>query len=264
MTRIIDLSRTLENIDKSKFPATILPLARIIAPEIEYVDHKRGASIMQMLFHCPSEHLPSGEGWAEENVNFSTHLGTHLDAPWHWGSTFAGARAKTVDEIDLNELFCDAVVLDFSHKRGTAKPIEVDDLKAALSAISYRIKAHDAVLIRTDHDKYDLMDEVRYNYPGMTRQSTLWLAEQGARIGGTDATGWDRPFGAMIADYQSTGDSSYIWDAHFACRDVEFYIVQQLVNLDKLPAKGCKIAIFPIKLRGASAAPARAVAFVED
>lgn len=263
MTRLVDLTRTLSPIDKSKFPASLLPLARIIAPEVEYIDHAKGAQIMQFLFGCPLEHLPNGEGWAEENLNISSHLGTHVDAPWHYGSTCEGRPARTIDELPLGELFCDAVVLDVSHKKGTGAAITVDDLRAALDKVEYTIKSGDAVLIRTDHDKFDLLDERRYQYPGMTRQSTLWLAEQGAKIGGTDATGWDRPFHVMIAEYKATQDKSKIWDAHFACRDVELYVVQQLANLDQLPPHGFKVAFFPLKLERASSAPARVVAFVD-
>jgi kynurenine formamidase len=263
MSRLIDLTRLLSNIDKKDFPPKLLPLARIIAPEIDYVDHAKGAQIMQFLFQCPNSDLPSGEGWAEEDLKISSHLGTHVDAPWHYGSTCEGKPAKTVDEIPLEELFCDAVVLDLSHKKGSGAPIEVSDLQAALQKADYKIKKGDAVLIRTDHDKFALTDELRYNYPGMTRESTLWIAEQGAKIGGTDATGWDRPFHVMIQDYQSSKDKQKIWDAHFACRDVELYVVQQLANLDQLPPHGFKVAFFPLKLERASAAPARVVAFVD-
>lgn len=263
MTKLIDLTRTLSPVDKSTFPAKLLPLLRIIAPDIEYVDHSMGAKIMQFLFKCPAEHLPDGEGWAEENLSISSHLGTHVDAPWHYGSTCAGKPAKTVDEIPLEELYCDGVVLDLTHKRTSGDAITIDDLKEALAKTGYIIKEGDAVLIRTDHDKFDLTDEVRYSYPGMTRESTLWLAEQGAKIGGTDALGWDRPFHVMIEDYQRSGDKSKIWDAHFACRDVELYVVQQLANLEQLPSHGFKVSFFPIKLERASAAPARVVAFVD-
>ena len=199
---------------------------------------------------------------AEDNIAISSHLGTHVDAPWHTGSKTAGKPAKTVDQIPLEELFCDGVVLDVTHKKCTGQGLTVEDLQQALKKIDYKIKPGDAVMMRIDHDKFELTDPVRYNYPGMTRESTLWLAEQGAKVGGTDALGWDRPFHVMIAEYQRTKQKSTIWDAHYACRDVELYVVQQLVNLDKLPPHGFQVCFFPILLVGASAAPARVVAFV--
>jgi kynurenine formamidase len=260
--KLVDLTRPLHNVDKSEFPAKLLPLVRIIAPEIEYIDHAVGARIMQLLFRCGADDLPNGEGWAEENLQMSSHLGTHVDAPWHYGSSCEGKPAKTVDEIDLQDLYCDAVVLDMSHKRGTGSAITVEDLKGALKKIDYQIKKGDAVLIRTDHDKYELNDELRYYYPGMIRESALWLAEQGAKIGGTDATGWDRPFAVMIEAFAKSKDKGEIWDAHYAYRDAEIFVVQQLTNLEQLPPHGFKVAFFPLKLVKASAAPARVVAFI--
>ena len=262
MTRLIDLTRPLEALDKKDFPAMLMPLFRIISPEIEFIDHQQGAKIMQELFGCPVTDLPAGEGWAEENLSMSSHLGTHVDAPWHYGSTSNGIKAKTVDQIPLDELYCDGVVLDLSHLRGSGKGVTIEDLEQALDRIAYEIKPGDAVLIRTDHDKYALTDPLRYLYPGLVRESALWLAEKGIKVGGTDGTGWDRPFPVMVNDYKMTGDKRHIWDAHYAYRDVEVYVVQQLVNLDQLPATGFKVAFFPIKLVGASAAPCRAVAFL--
>lgn len=262
MTELIDLTRQLANVDKASFPPKLLPLVRILAPRISYIDHSMGAGIMQALFKCQPDDLPAGEGWAEEDLVLSSHLGTHVDAPWHYGSTCEGKRARTVDEIALDELFCNAVVLDMTAKKASGQAISIDDLKAQLDQIGYRIQPGDAVLIRTDHDKYALTDELAYNYPGMTRASTLWLAEQGAKVGGTDATGWDRPFHVMIEEFQRSGDKSSIWDAHYACRDRELIVVQQLTNLDRLPAHGFKVGFFPLKLEKCSAAPARVVAFV--
>lgn len=262
MNKLVDLTRPLIAMKEEAFPEIIRPLFRIIAPEVEFVDHRAGAQIMSHIFNCKSDDLPEGEGWAEENVRLSTHVGTHVDAPWHYGSTCEGKKAKTIEQIPLDELFCDAVVIDMTAKKGTGQAITSDDLQHALHKIDYTIKKGDAVLIRTDHDKFELTDPARYAYPGMTRESTLWLAAQGAKVVGTDALGWDRPFPVMVAEFHGSGDKSKIWDAHFAGRDAEVYIVQQLANLDKLPASGFKVAFFPILLVGASAAPARVVAFL--
>lgn len=239
-----------------------MPLYRIISPEVHYVNHAEGAKIMQSIFGCHNSDLPCGEGWAEENLQISSHLGTHVDAPWHYGSTCGGGRAKTIDEIPLENLFCDSFVLDFSSKRGSGAGITVDDLKRELDRIGYCIKEGDACLIRTDHDKFALNDPMRYHYPGMIKESASWLAEQGVRVGGTDATGWDRPFHVMVADFVKTRDKEMIWDAHYAHRDKEFYVVQQMSNLEQLPDHGFKTAFFPLRLAKASAAPARVVAFV--
>jgi len=263
MSTLIDLTRPLEHIPLDAFPDAIKPLYRILSPEIEYVEHGQGAAIMQAIFGCQASDLPEGEGWAEENISFSTHLGTHVDAPWHYGSKTGEGVAITVDQIPLNELFLDGVVLDVSHLKGTGRAINVSDIKEALAKINYKIKDKDAVLLRTDHDKFAMTDPLRYNYPGLTAESASFIAESGATVGGTDALGWDRPFHVMVQEYQTTKDKSKIWDAHYAMRRYRFYVVQQLANLDRLPSRGFKVAFFPLKIKGASAAPARVVAFVD-
>ena len=66
----------------------------------------------------------------------------------------------------------------------------------------------------------------------------------------------------MKAVFQKTRDPSDIWDGHYAGRDREVFIVQQMVNLATLPPNGFKVAFFPMRLARCSAAPARVVAFV--
>ena len=260
MPKLIDLTRQLRI--QEKLPPFAQPLVRILNPGIEYVSHQQGAKIMEQIFGCQSSDLPECEGWAEENLILSSHLGTHVDAPWHWGSRCLGEKALTVENIPLEELFCDGVVLDLTSKNNTGAAIEVSDLVEALERIPYQIRQGDAVLLRTGHDKYDLSDPRYYNYPGLIGESALYLAKSGARVGGTDALGWDRPFLKMVADFQRTRNKDLIWDAHYALRNYRFYVVQQLANLDKLPSCGFKVGFFPLPLAGASAAPARVVAFL--
>lgn len=120
-----------------------------------------------------------------------------------------------------------------------------------------------ALLIRTGQEAYDLTQMEWYSYPGMSREGTLFLAGLGAKVLGTDAVGWDRPFGVMRRVFQETGNAAEIWDGHFAGRDREVFIVQQLDNLKALPPNGFKVGFFPMKLNRCSAAPARVVAFAD-
>lgn len=261
---LIDLTRTLEEVAIEAFPPQLQPLHRIISPAINYTDHAAGAQIMSCVFGCSREELPCGEGWAEETLTLSSHLGTHVDAPWHYGSTSAnGESASKVDEIPLEDLFLDAVVLDMSHLRGSGAAITVEALREALGKINYQIKPRDAVLLHTGHDQFAVTDPVAYNYPGLTAQSARFIADQGALVGGTDALGFDRPFHHMIQEYQTSKNKERIWDAHYAMRDYRFYVVQQLCNLGKLPSCGFKVGFFPLKIARASAAPARVVAFLD-
>ena len=81
---------------------------------------------------------------------------------------------------------------------------------------------------------------------------------------GTDSFTWDMPFKLAAEIYQNNHDSRIIWEGHLAGRHGEYYQMEKLTNLDQLPSHGFKVACFPIKLKGASAAWTRAVALLPD
>jgi kynurenine formamidase len=185
-----------------------------------------------------------------------------VDAPLHYGSQCEGKPARTISDIDISELFVDALVLDLRGRAEPGGPITVEALEAALHANGGEITSGGAVLLRTGQERYDLSQREFFTYPGMTRESTLFLAGTGAKVLGTDALGWDRPINMMKEAFQKSRDKRDIWDGHFAGRESEIFIVQQLVNLAALPANGFRVAFFPLRLARCSAAPARVVAFV--
>jgi kynurenine formamidase len=52
------------------------------------------------------------------------------------------------------------------------------------------------------------------------------------------------------------------WAAHQA--DLPYSQIERLCNLGELPATGFQVACFPLRIVGASAAPARVVGIVPD
>jgi len=108
--RIIDLSVALKAGIASDPPSML--------PKIEYMDHKQGAQDFAMMFPgLKPEQLPNGEGAAMERITFTTHNGTHLDAPWHFASTMDGGKpAMKADQIPLEWCFSSGVKLDFRGK----------------------------------------------------------------------------------------------------------------------------------------------------
>ncbi len=232
--------------------------------EITHNKHEQGVARMKAAFGCSDDDLPQGLGWTTDTLTLSTHAGTHVDAPWHYSPVSEGKKARTIDEMPLEWFYSDGVMLDMRHKpRGSA--ITIGDLKEALRKIDYKLKAGDIVCIQTGADKYWGKREYFDAGCGMTRESTLWLIEQGIRVMGTDAWGWDRPFWAIREDFQKTKDSSVIWSGHYAGIEKEYCHIEKLANLDKLPKPfGFKVVCFPIKVVGGSAGWSRVVAIVEE
>jgi kynurenine formamidase len=250
--KIIDLSVPTE-----EAPSEPLPV------KVAHEGHEQSVEAMKNFFGCRREDLPHGLAWANDSVTMGAHAGTHVDAPWHYFPMSEGKKARTIDELPLEWFYGDGVVLDMRHKpKGSL--ITVDDLKRALDKIGYRIKPWDIVMIQTGADK--LWGKAEYfDAGGMGRKSTLWLIEQGVKVMGIDAWGWDRPFWAIKEEFQRTKDKSIIWEGHRAGIEREYCHIEKLANLDKLPKPfGFKVACFPVRLTGASAGWARVVAIVEE
>lgn len=253
MVRIIDLSIPTED-----SPSEPLPV------KVSHEYHQQSVEMMKTFFGCSKQDLPQGLGWANDSVTLGAHAGTHVDAPWHYAPTTEGKRARTVDDMPLDWFYHDGVVLDMRKKpRGSG--ITIDDLRKALDKIGYHIKPWDIVMIQTGADKYWGKQEYFDAGCGMTRESTLWLIEQGVRVMGIDAWGWDRPFWALRQEFFNSRDKGVIWAAHYAGIEKEYCHIEKLANLDKLPRPfGFKVACFPVKLTGGSAGWSRVVAIVED
>ncbi len=251
--RIIDLSVPIRN-DPNK----------IIQAQVTYQSHEEGATNFCPVFGLDPADLPEGKFGAAETVTAVTHAGTHMDAPYHYWPTSEGKPARTIDQIPLEWCYGDGVVLDLTHKQ-RGELITVEDVQGALRKIDYKIKAWDIVLIRTDTTTKHFFEPGYENmHAGMSREATLWLVEQGVKVMGIDAWGFDRPFSDMVAEFKA-GVKDRLWAAHWVGRDKEYLHIENLVNLDQIPRPyGFKVAAFPIKIEKGSGGWVRAVAIIEE
>ena len=254
--KFVDLSIYLENEVLSDPPA--------FAPKIQYLRHDTTfAQIAPFFPGLRREDLPDGEGWAVELVQLTTHNGTHLDAPYHFASTMdGGARALTIDEVDLHWCLQPGVKLDFRHLPD-GYVVQPADVEAELARIGHALKPLEIVVVNTRAGSaYGSPDYVRAGC-GMGYEATLYLLERGVRLTGTDAWSWDAPFAYTAKKYAETGDAGLIWEGHKAGRDIGYCHLEKLHNLEALPGHGFTIACFPVKIRGASAGWTRAVAIFD-
>ena len=61
---------------------------------------------------------------------------------------------------------------------------------------------------------------------------------QGVKIVGTDAWSWDAPFVHTNKVWQETRDPSIIWEGHKAGREIGYFQMEKLHNLEALPSTG--------------------------
>jgi len=252
--RLVDLSAPI-----SQSPAD---WPDVLRTDVEYSDHAEGARQIEALFGVPPRLLRDQEGWATETfTRFGTHNSTHVDAPWHYNSTIDGKPAETIDQLPLEWFFSDGVVLDMTAK-ADGERIEVADIEGELERIGHELKERDIVLVRTGRDaSYEDPGYIALG-PGVTAEATRWLFERGVRVMGIDAWGWDAPLYMQAQEALERDEAGVFWAAHQA--DLPYSQIERLVNLDQLPPSGFKVACFPLRLVGASAAPARVVAILDE
>lgn len=87
MTKLVDLTRLLDPSDLATMPERVRGWSGNLMPNIEAVrPGVEGAQVMAAIFGCEPSQLPDGEGWGDERLVGTTLLGTHVDAPLHYGS----------------------------------------------------------------------------------------------------------------------------------------------------------------------------------
>ncbi len=131
-------------------------------PTIQYIDHQQGLPRMLQFFDgLKKEDLPDGQGWAVEQVNLSTHNGTHLDAPYHIHPTMNhGERSWTIDEVPLEWCFQPGVKLDFRHF-ADGYVATAADVENELKRIGHALKPLEIVVVNTSAGaKYGRQDYV--------------------------------------------------------------------------------------------------------
>jgi kynurenine formamidase len=210
------------------------------------------------------EEIPDGEMLSLEIVHSSVHMGTHVDAPFHYGSQCAGKPAKKIEDVPLEWCIGNGVVLDFTHLK-YPDVIGKKDILQALKKIDYKIQPMDIVLIYTGGDKLLGTPEYVEKYVGLLPEAVDYLLDQGVKMMGIDTIGLDRPCFEMFKEFLSTKDKSKIWPAHFLGRRREFCHMERLGNLGAIPKPfGFTVSCLPVKVKNAGAGWARVVAMINE
>jgi len=180
------------------------------------------------------------------------HIGTHIDS---WGHV--KPDAPRAEGIPIEYCYGDGVVLDLTHK-GPGDEITVPDLEEAERKLhGYRIKPRDIVLLRTDAAKRRFEKSYLTDHPGMTKEGVHHLVDRGVMVMGIDAIGFDPPVPKMF-------ERQKFWEAHRVMLEREYYHIENMCNLHEIPPPfhSFTVSVLPVKWRGASAAPVRAVAII--
>jgi kynurenine formamidase len=202
---------------------------------------------------------PTPGGWFYSAYTFSApeHGGTHLDAPIHFGEAHL-----TVDRIPLEKLIAPAVVIDVTAKtRGDADYRLTSDDVTAFERANGRIPSGAIVLLRTGWSsrwperKPYLGDDTpndasNLHFPSFgVEAARLLVQERHVAAIGVDV--------ASI-DYGPSKD----FMVHRIAAAADVPALENLTNLNQLPATGAVVIALPVKIEGGSGGPVRVVALV--
>ncbi|MGP4020938.1 cyclase family protein [Saccharopolyspora sp. 5N708] len=210
------------------------------------------------------DELPDGEFLSLDRLALTTHTGTHVDAPSHYGSRarYGDGRPRHIDQLPLEWFCAPGVVLDVTgHDTAVVGTAE---LEKEFARIGHAPAAGEIVVLRTGAAAWAGTPRYFTDFTGLDGPATHLLLDLGVRVIGTDAFSLDAPFTDIIRRYRETGDRAVLWPAHFAGRHREYCQLERLANLDSLPATGFQLICFPVKITGAGAGWTRAVALLDD
>jgi kynurenine formamidase len=230
MLEIIDLSQEIFS-DMPVFPG--LPEVKIRM----HVSHEQWDGIADSDIVSPAvNHLELGE-----------HTGTHVDAINHMARQF---RGQSIDTMPLTMFYTEGICLDLSHK-GLRELIEPADLGDALSKGRLEIKHGDTVLLYTDHYRRTFGTDDWDDGPGISVEAARWLGQQKIAAFGVET---------MSPGVRHVSNK----EVHRICGELGFTHYENMVNLYQLIGRGrFRFIGLPLKIRGGTGSPVRAVAIFE-
>ncbi len=238
------------------------PVVHEILSPADGARHMRDEMLEHFGLGLDLDALPDGELLSIDRLTLTSHTGTHVDAPSHYGSRGPHGRPRTIDEMPLEWFWGPALVLDLT--AADVGAAGVADLQKAFAAAGREPEPGDLVLLNTGAARLAGTRDYFTHFTGLDGPAVHLLLDHGVRVIGTDAFSLDAPFTEILTRYRDTGDRAVLWPAHFAGRDREYCQIERLAHLDALPAFGATVTCFPVRIAGAGAGWARAVAFVDD
>ncbi|KMT22114.1 cyclase family protein [Clostridium cylindrosporum] len=186
-------------------------------------------------------------GFYARNILMSEHCGTHSDAVIEYKP--GGA---SIENMPLDYYWGSAICLDFSHKR-YPDYIDIKDFEEALASSGLEIQKGDIVLMYTgNYNRNYGTDAYTDKYTGISYDAAKWLAEKGVVNIGVDAPAID----------QTPDDLDF--SGHLVCAEYDITNTEHLCNLDQVAGKRFLYIGLPLKIRGGTGSPIRAVALVEE
>jgi arylformamidase len=176
------------------------------------------------------------EGYRETLLSFSSHTGTHIDAPAHFLR-----EGKKLDEFEIGHFMGKALKVDI--------PANSDGITVKnLGKVKEELEGADFLLLNTGWSRFWDEDAYYQGYPVLTDDCARYLSECGLKGVGVDAISFDDP-------------NSVDFPIHKILLGRELILIENLTNLSKLSEGLFNFAAPPLKTIKADGSPTRALAW---
>ena len=186
------------------------------------------------------------------NLTIAEHTGTHIDAPLHFSED-----GNAVDEMPVESLIAPLCVVDIAARaEGDADTtVTPDDLKAWIAANGdipdgACVAMYSGWGEKVGTDEFRNFDGSAQHYPGFhVEAATMLMEETGAASIAVDTLSLDP-------------GNSQDFATHYAWLPSNRFGIENIANLDQMPAAGATIFIGAPKFQGGTGGPARILAMV--
>lgn len=177
-----------------------------------------------------------------KKVIFSSHAGTHMDAPLHFIE-----NGRSVEKLDLNTLVGEVSILDLTFLNEN-EPVTINMLK--------KFDLSDRIILKFGWWKWWNTDKFYIHYPYLSDEAAQYLVDSGVKLIGMDTPSPD------CSDIKSMSkDDSKV---HKLLLSNEIIIVEYLNLREVTDYSNWMLAALPLKIKGSDGAPSRVVLFKED
>lgn len=198
------------------------------------------------FYHDPVESVLMGDMASHFTLFMGEHCGTHLDAPFHFIP-----EGTSVDNVSLRSFYGKAVKIEATDKKELGLLTERNIREWETSHVE--IKEQDIVLIHFGWDSYwnvkPACKQFLSNWPGLAEDGAKYLAKKKVKAVGTDALALD-----VFGDDANPTHKELLGNS--------IIIIENLSNLGNLPDTFFFFTL-PLKIKGGSGSPVRAIAFIK-
>ena len=182
------------------------------------------------------------DGYNLELLFLSSHTGTHLDAPYHFLE-----NGLKIHEINPKRLIREAILIRSRKKANQS--ITKNDIQKFEKKYG-KIPNNSTIVFWTGWQKTLHNDSYFNENPGLSEAAAKYLVSKKTNLVGIDSPSIDFK-------------GSQRFSVHRIFSKNNILIVENLANLEKIRSPKFYFVVLPLKLKGATGSPVRAIAFVD-